>query len=315
MVRDSDFRHSHTHHAAPTGDDIAAHINEMQPKETNLSNVAHLLTEAHAHRPGQYHEDLTKVNTALHEKGILTDMNVVGVRGEDLIARDNNGHVRVYDSHNTKYSYEDNGGNYNDKFGRNKGTFGFNPDGSGIYQVAGRDNAWTIADDMLKQQGIEHPTKNQRGNFVREMAAANPGTDLSKLAPGEELTIPASTYKPDKISPERSSIAASQAYAELNTNFDGASVALRNHSETWGMQNYMHKDQIDAALKDPSTPANERPGLEFMSKNFDALKVSNGWYKNCITDESLAQWKADQARHIENRKIQAFEDRVRHLLF
>jgi hypothetical protein len=313
-TREPEFQRNYyapLHPTKPTGDDIVADIHEMRANETNLFRVAALLTDAHAHRPGVYQQDLHKVNAALHDKGILPGMDVVGVRGEDLVARDKQGHVRLYDSKNTNYSYEDNGGDYNDKFGTNKGKFGYNADGSGIYQVAGKDNAWSIANDVLKNEGLEHPTSNQRANFIKELAEDNPDKDLAKLRPGDELTIPPGTVKLDKISPERASIAASQAYAELNTNYDGGTVALAHHSGIWGGQNYMDKNQIKAALDNPATAPVDRPGLEFLNRNFDVLKDKNGgYYNNSITEDTLAKWKADQARHIDDRKTSAFLDRV-----
>ncbi len=309
MTREAEYQERHR--TTPTGDDIAGEIEHMGPHQTNLSRVAELLTVDHAHRPGLYQADLSQVNKTLHDQGILADVELVGVRGQDLVARDGQGHVRVYDSKNINYSYEDNGGNYDDKFGKNKGTFGYNADGSGIYKVAAGDNTWSIAGDILKNQGVKNPTANQQANYRIELSQANPGMDLHKLHVGDELTIPPSTTKLDSISAERASISASQAYAELNTNYSAATVALANHSGFFGNQHYMDASQLKGALNSPDTAAVDRPGLEFLSRNFETLKEkSGGYYKNCITEDSLADWKADQARHIDDRKTGAFLDRV-----
>ncbi len=304
-VREQDLHHESRRTPAPTGDQIAAEVHDhVGQTDTNLSKVAAMLTDAHAHRPGVWQQDLAKVNKALHENGVLTNMEIVGVQGRDFAVRDQEGRVKLVDSSNTNYSYDRNG-NLDNQFGRNKGTFESNSDGSGKYTVSAKDNGWSIAHDILKSQGVEHPTANQQANYLKELAQANPHKDLAKLHVGEQLTIPASTNKLDSTTVLDSGIPKSSALEgdrlSVVAGYNAGTAALAKYSGGGGFQSHMNADQINSALSNPDTPAADKPGLQFLSRNYEALKGSGILYGDSITQESLDAWKLTQARHIGER--------------
>jgi len=83
---------------AHTGDTIADQIRQHQSTDNDLSDVARSLADAHADRPAMWRQDLAQTNDALHEKGFLPGMDIIGVSGQDLVTRDSSGTVRQFDS-------------------------------------------------------------------------------------------------------------------------------------------------------------------------------------------------------------------------
>ncbi len=296
-------RHHHPHHShreaqhTPTGDDMAndihAHLNSY---DTDLSRVAEFLVKDHERRPSQYPQDLGKVNTALHDQRILPSVDIVGVQGQDFVTRDREDHstVRRYDSRNINYNYPDNGGIDDRRFGRHQGEYVARADGSGTYTVAAKDNSYSIAGDILKHQGIQSPSETDKAAFQRQIAYANPDKDLAKLYVGDELKIPAITGRFDNIPTDRQSIYGS---------YDAANHILDKYSHTLYLtQNHISAERLNNLLNS-SIPEEDRRGLQFMSRNFEALKDrSSIVFNGQITQESLDAWKADQVRHIDDRR-------------
>src|ERR1700722_19773444 len=116
----------------PNGDTIAGQIQQHKSTDTDLSDVAHSLTDAHAHRPGLWQQDLKKANDAMHKQGLLPGMDIVGVKGQDLVTKDSSGKTQLVDSTNIGSRHTEGIDIYNAKstdIGGRHATV--NPDGSG----------------------------------------------------------------------------------------------------------------------------------------------------------------------------------------
>jgi hypothetical protein len=295
----------------PTGDTIADQVKHHQSTDTNLSDVAHSLTDAHAHRPGMWQQDLKKANDSMHKQGLLPGVDIVGMNGQDMITRNQQtGQVQRVDSTNTASRHNEgmSGGNQwsaksNDVGGRH-GTV--NPDGSGTVTAQRGDNSpWQLSQAVLKSQGIDHPTPNQMANYEKELEKAN-GKKVSQIKPGEEIKIPASTKAGNQTDfvGDRAGAAATAEKAGVDTQYDQAAAAASKFAGA--DTNILHRTtppsisqaDITKALQSPDLSDADKKGLNFLKDNFEKLKNTDsgalGLYKTGVIFQSnIAKGKTD----------------------
>lgn len=181
---------------APSGEQIADYIKDNKTESSSFTEVAQMLTDAHAHRPGLWQDDLAQVNAELHRQGIIPELTLVGVQGQDLIARDSDGGIVSIDSSNLSNRQEEQPISAEQIDGRTAiTTF----DGAGSITVKSGDTTWGIVNDVLASQGVENPTDNQIANYLIEMEKLN-GHSLDRIHPGDVLKYPPVTRGGDSTS-------------------------------------------------------------------------------------------------------------------
>jgi len=270
--------------------------------DTNLTGVAQLLTDAHAHQPSNYQQELQQATTAMHDKGLLPGLDIVGMKGQDMVVRDQNtGRVQLVDSTNTNSRHDQgiSGGNTwqaesTTIGGRNATT---NPDGTGTVTAGPGDKSpWVLSQAILKSQGIDNPTPNQMANYQLELEKAN-GMKVGQFKPGQEIKIPASTTTGDQtdFTKDRATAQTQAQKTTIDKQYDQAQKMLDKygHSTFMGMgEDHITKDDITKALQDKKTPAADREGLQFLADNFDKLSKSNGPHgAPLITDTTVKNQK------------------------
>jgi len=288
----------------PNGDSIAEQVSHHQSTDTNFSDVAHSLTEAHAHRPGLWQQDLEKTNDALHEKGVLPGMDIVGVKGQDLVTRDSSGNVQLVDSTNIT-SVHDQGysaGSTSEIGGRYTTT---NADGSGtVTAKRGDSSPWVLSQAVLRSQGIDNPTANQMANYQIELERTN-GINVSQIKPGDEIIIPASTRAGDQtdFGGDRAAAQAQADKAAVDKQYDEATAAMNKFGEgtSWLGTNYISRDDIDTAMTRGDLTDADKRGLQFLDKNYDRIASPEGFWAGGVWPSGLDKWKTDSEERIQER--------------
>jgi len=287
----------------PNGDSIADQVRHHQSNDVNLSDVASSLTDAHAHRPGVWQEDLAKTNAALHANGILPGMDIVGIKGQDFVTRDSQGHVQLVDSTNITSRHTDShSGGARDIGGRHAN---LNPDGSGTVEAQRGDNSgWVLSQALLRSQGIDKPTPNQMANYQLELEHLN-GKPVSQFKPGDQIKVPPSAKSGDQTDfvAERANAAEARDKSVVDHNYDLAARALDKFASSGGIirSSNISMDDINKALTGTVTE-DERKGLTFLRDHYQQLQN---------TDTSLTGGKVgviyqsnlDAARTAEENKI------------
>jgi hypothetical protein len=305
----------------PNGDSIADQVKHHQSTDTNFSDVAHSLTDAHAHRPGMWQEDLAKTNAALHAQGILPGMDIVGVRGQDLLTRDSSGQVQLVDATNisTRHNEGLSGGNAwsaqsSDVGGRHATT---NPDGSGTVTAQRGDNsAWVLSQALLKSQGIDNPTPNQMANFQMELEKAN-NKKVSQFKPGEEIKVPPASKAGDQTDfvGDRAGAQAKKEKEAVDAQYDLGSKAASKFAgaDTSRLMQTVppsiSQADITKALSGNITE-DERKGLTFLRDNYDRLQNRDsgtlGLYKTGVIFQSnLEKGKTTDEARVQDRLASA----------
>jgi len=292
----------------PNGDTIADQVKRHQSTDTNLSDVAHSLTDAHAHRPGMWQQDLAKANDAMHNKGLLPGLDLVGVRGQDLVTRDGQGHVQLVDSTDTKSRHSSgySGGSTWQAQSKDIGgrSAGINPDGSGTVKAQSGDNSpWVLSQAVLKSQGIDNPTPNQMANYQMELEKAN-NKKVSQIKPGDDIQIPPFSQAGGQTDfrGDRAGAQAATERTSVNQQFDEATAALRKFGYNLIGDNKMTQADIQKALgRNDLTPADQR-GLQFMNSNYDQLSTrnSNGHWSG-ISDTGLDNGRTKAQGGVQDR--------------
>lgn len=293
----------------PTGDSIATTIGNRDVRnELPYADLAKDLSDAHARRPGLWQQDLDKVNKALHDKGMLPGLDIIGTKGQDLVTRDKDGKTVLVDASGHSRQHVVEGGGACKKFGDAGRTGEMNPDGSGKYKIQKNDNAWNVSRDILKAQGEEKPSANQVANYIKELQRFNGVSDLAKLQPGQEIKIPPRVTGGDKteFTRERAADTIKGMNDKVGEAADSYSAAVDKFGR--GAGSFRHVDQ--AAIKDALANGNptpdERKALEFMQKNYDQMKFKPGTFsvaQEGIYPEQIANWKAAELKKIDNARI------------
>ena len=171
----------------PDGQSIAVKVDALSARDT-FEGVVRDLQLSHAHRPGKFQEDLDRTNDALHKKGILPDVSIVGIHGRDFLAVNTSKTAEIYDSQNlSRHKAYDAKSTLKENELKN---LTINKDGSGLYTVAKNESDWTIARKILKVNGQKEVTSNQIANYVKELERANGVQSLALLHKGDSLHIP-----------------------------------------------------------------------------------------------------------------------------
>lgn len=305
----------------PTGDSIATTIRNRDVRnELPYADLAKDLTDAHAHRPGVWQQDLEKVNKALHEKGLLPGLDIVGTRGQDLVTKDKNGKIQIVDSTDPSRTREDAAKRSTPINGRQAE---INPDGSGTVKVGKHDNPWKFSKDVLKSQGIEEPTANQIANYTKELERLNGKGSMAKFQEGQEIKIPGgvSTKGSDQtqFAGDRIEAKAKKEQTDLQKQHDdldatrykfaGASSLMRST-----IPPSISKADIDYALD----PKNGREVTDSDRKNLMALKADFDKYKtpgsvltlgeDRIFGSGIDSWQKQQSEAIEKRRVLSYAD-------
>jgi len=297
------------------GDTIADQVKHHQSTDTNISDVAHSLTDAHAHRPGLWQQDLAKANDALHKQGLLPGVDVVGMRGQDMVTRDQQtGKVQLVDSTNTasRHNAGFNGPRQDastDVGGRHATT---NTDGSGTVTAKSGDNSpWVLSQAVLKSQGIDNPSPNQMANYQMELEKAN-GKKVGQFKPGDDIKIPPFTTAGDKTDfvGDRAGAQATKEKADVDKQYDEASAALKKFAGggvNLGITDSrnMNRDDINTALQRTDLTDADKRGLQFLSQNYDKLATSGGIYRSGVWGSSLDKAKTAAEAQVQNKLASA----------
>lgn len=313
-------RHRETQ--GPTGDSIATTIRNRDVRnELPYADLAKDLTDAHAHRPGVWQQDLDKVNKALHEKGLLPGLDIVGTRGQDLIAKDKDGKIKVVDSTDPTRSHEDTAKSTAAINGRKAEV---NADGSGTVKVGKHDNPWNLSKDVLKSQGIDNPTPNQIANYTKELERLNGKDAMKKFHEGQDIKLPpgVSAKGADKteFAGDRIEAKAKQEQADLqkqHDDFEAARAKYAGAGSSFGERTLppsLSKKDIDYVL-DPKNGLNptgdERKALTAMRDKFDDLAKGSNWNTitpNRIFSGGIDTWQETAKADIEKRRVLAYAD-------
>jgi hypothetical protein len=277
----------------PNGDSIAGQIKQHQSTDTDFSDVAHSLTDAHAHRPGLWQQDLKKANDAMHQKGLLPGMDIVGVKGQDLVTKDSSGKTQLVDSTDISSKHTAGIDIYNAKstdIGGRHATV--NPDGSGTVTAGRGDNSpWVLSQALLKEQGVDKPTPNQMANYQMEIEKAN-GKKVGQIKPGDSIKIPPYSKGGDStdFAPDRIENQDKKDKAAVDANYDDAKKALDKFAGAdtpWYSKTNppsLSKEDIEKGLApDSGATPEERKGLEFIKANYDRLQATgNHVWKNGV---------------------------------
>jgi hypothetical protein len=297
--------------AIPTGDSIAQKVQALHQGDS-LASIVQDLNTAHARRPGLWQQDLAKVNQSLHDQGILPGVDIVGVRGQDLVTKDAQGHVDLYDATNpTSHKSLDAGGTTTIN-GRDAV---LSADGSGTLAVKKGDSLWSISRDVLKAQGVDNPSDNQIANYVKELNHANTQS-LKNLKPGDVIDLPPAMKGgyDTSFAPERGDAITQKEQDAATEKWTDATNALNKFGYGIFGSSNMTKDDITSALARTDLTDQDKQGLQFLQENFDQLKnVGQGFLPNFRGDAiylgGLDQWKSDQFQQAEIDSLQAFQDR------
>ncbi len=294
----------------PTGDTIAQHL-QGRKEGDSLLDVANALTDAHAHRPGLFQQDLAAVNQKLHDQGILPGFDIVGVRGQDLVTKNTSlGVTEIFDSTNLNNHHADVTGSTAMINGR-KATIG--ADGSGQLIVKKGDNNWAISRDVLKSQGIESPTDTQIANYEKELVKANGKGSLAMIYAGETIKLPPSMKggANTEFTDDRANGAEQKAKDQITEETDAAKAAMAKTNWTLGSGFNVSKSEIMNDLNRSDLTDQERKGFEFLRDNFDQMKdVGKGFLgaDGKIWEGGLQQWKDNALRAAELDSFQARKD-------
>jgi hypothetical protein len=299
--------------ARNNGDTIADQIKHHQKTDTDLSDVQHSLTDAHAHRPGLWQADLAKANKALHDSGILPGMDIVGTRGQDLVMKDKDGHTQIVDATNTNHKHQDNaGGNDSTINGRHAK---LNPDGSGTV-TAGHDDkyGWNLSKDLLKNQGIDNPTPNQMANYEKELEKLN-GKKVSQFKNGEEIKVPPTTKGGDNTEfvGDRAEDKAKTDKAAVDKQAEEGEAAIKKFAPAGANllvtdSRNMNQDDITKALKRTDLTDADKRGLEFLRDNYDKLATTGSIYRSGVYGSNVEKWKTGQEQSIEQKRVLTYMD-------
>jgi hypothetical protein len=286
---------------APTGETIAKQL-EGLTQQSNFADITNALTDAHAHRPGLFQQDLAAVNAKLHEQGILPDFNIVGVRGQDLVATDASGKTTLFDSTNLSYHHEDTTGSTAQINGRDAT---LNPDGSGKVTVKQGDTVWSISNDVLKAQGIENPTANQIANYVKELEHSNTISRRHPIRKGDQITLPPAVQNSanTEFTDDRANGEENKTVADINDTFAAAEAAIAK-TKFYGIPfQGIDKARLQGFLDGNDLNDQERKGMQFLVNDYDQFqnKVTTRYGQPEVWfDESLVnkwqQTSLDQAR-------------------
>lgn len=299
----------------PTGDSIAQKVHTRSATD-NFADIARDLTDDHQHRPGLFQADLAKVNTELHARGILPGVDIVGVRGQDLVTRDSTGKVQVYDATNLSRHHDDTAANPSASIGDNGRVASLNPDGSGSYKIKQGDTTWSVAKDILKAQGDNNPSNNSIANYIKELEKANPGQKLDKLHPNDTINLPASTRGGDgtEFVGDRAEATASAARDATQKTHDEASAALVKFASAGTLFGHdlgnanITKDDVTKALAQPDLSDADRRGLTFIRDNYDSLAQHDGVFtpNGTVYVRGLDTWQQNQNAATEQTRITAY---------
>lgn len=294
----------------PTGDSIAKTIENRDAVRNELpyADLSKDLAEAHARRPGLWQQDLDKVNTALHNKGMLPGLDIIGTSGQDLVTRNKEGKTILVDASGHSRQHVVEGGGLCKKFGDSGRTGEMNSDGSGKYTIQKHDNAWNVSRDILKAQGEDKPSANHIANFIKELQRFNGVSDLGKLHPGQEIKIPPRVVAGDKTEFTRDR--AADQIKGMNDKVEESAASYNAAIEKFGtgMGYFKHLDQasIKEALANGNPTSTERKSLEFMQKNYDQMKFEQGTFSVAapgIYSDQIAQWKAAELKKIDDARV------------
>lgn len=299
------------------GDTLAVQIKSKQAGDSYGDVVTGILDD-YRRRPGLFAQDMALVSDAFHEKGLLTNLTIVGIQGQDLVARDGKGNAVTVDAQGLDHTHLHDVTTTDTKEGNRSIQMG--SDGSGSYALTkwdiGRDKngrsfvgSWTIAQDILKARGIDNPTPNQEGNFIKELEAFN-GKSLKDFKPGDIVKIPPAVKGGDQseFGPERSEdgdrkLAADKQKREdnLEKTYESARNAFMFATSAGGTMSpggLLNRADLDIALNNPNVSADLKGGLEFLRDAMDRQDPILSPYKNLIYLESLDKWKESSQKRI-----------------
>lgn len=310
----------------PTGDSIAASIRNRDVRnELPMADLARDLNAAHARRPGAFQQDLAKVNEALHEKGILPGVDIVGTRGQDLVTRDRKtGATRVVDASNPTIDDGKRGAQLD--AARSKADIGgrkadIGPDGSGTVKVAKGDNPWKLSEDVLKSQGIKEPTANQIANYQIELNRLNGKDAMRRFHEGQEIKLPpavsakgndSTQFAGDRI--ERTAKKEQEDLKEKSESLDLTRYKFAGASSTFRstIPPSISKADIDYAL-DPKNKMDltnqDRKNLMELKADFDKYKTPGGVLtlgEDRIFSSGITGYQKQQSAEIERKRVQAY---------
>lgn len=290
----------------PTGESMAENI-QGRNEDSNFSDLARELNMAHDRRPGLFQEDLAKVNEALHSQGILNEVQIIGVDGQDLVGRLSNGAVVKYDSmdldRNTLSADVRYIGNNNPIGGRDTQ---INADGSGQITVQSGDTGHKIAEDVLRAQGNEEPTPREIANYWREMQVTNNITG-DRMHPGDVLKLPThvSGGADTVFNDARANDAEEAKIAEIQTNTTNALAAIHKTDHwNWGKPYSISLDEINRGLTQGNLTPEQAAGYKFLATNYNQLKAADG----LIWQDQLERWSQQQIRYAELESFQQRKD-------
>jgi hypothetical protein len=291
----------------PNGDSAADQVQHHLSTDSNLGDVAHALTEDHAHRPGAWQQDLQKTNAALHEKGMLPGLDIVGMRGQDFVTRDAQGHTQIVDATNIYSHHEDRAAGDGAVNGRHEH---HNTDGSGTVQAKPGDNRqWQLSQDLLKSQGIEKPTPNQMANYQIELEKLN-GKSVSQFKPGDEIKIPPTARGGDQTEfvGDRADKTARQEKENIDRQATEAKDALEKFAGHGFNSSNLNQDDITEALKKTDLSPADTRGLQFLHDHYDELAESGLLSRRAVYGTGIEQWKTTQEKQAEQRRVSAYLD-------
>jgi hypothetical protein len=294
----------------PDGDAIAGQIRHHNSTDTDLSDVAQSLTNAHAHRPGLWQQDLDKANTSLHQQGLLMGMDIVGIHGQDIVMKNEySGDNVLIDSTDINHQHADTTGEKGSTVNGREANL--NPDGSGTV-IAGRDDkyGWVLASDLLKNQGIDDPTSNQMANYQIELERLN-GRPVSEFRRGDEIQVPPSVINDGttEFSSDRIEDKYKSSVNQVDQQANEAEDALKKF-HGWGQglnflgTSYITEGDIDTALKRDDLTVADTRGLEFLKENYSALENHDGFHADkAIFNGGIEQWKTAHETELENNRV------------
>jgi len=295
----------------PNGDQIAKQVTAKT--NDNFVDIARELTDAHNHRPGLYNQDLAKVNEAMHAKGLLPGVDIVGVNGQDFVAKKADGSVSYIDATDLSRTHDAKALGTSDINGR-KATL--NADGSGTVEVKAGDSAWTISRDVLKQQGVANPTDNQIANYTKELTQANGKSTMDHLRPGmEPLKLPPASKDSfdTQFTNDRADAAQNKDIAAINDNFAAAKDAL-SRTNFYGIDfQGISKERLQGMLTTMTDLTdNQKKGLNFLVANYSQFEQhvtgrpgttqDRSWFDSALLDKR-------QADEIRQAQLDAFQMR------
>lgn len=296
-----------------TGDSIAQELNGRKPGDS-LADVAKDLTDAHNHRPGLFDQDLAKVNEKLHDQGILPEFTLIGVKGQDLVAKDSSGNITLIDATKTDRTHTLKGTDTDTSL--NGRDAKLNPDGSGQVTVKQGDTPWSISEDVLKKQGIDNPTPTQIANYIKELDRLNGKHRMAHLRPGDPVNLPPATVSGDQtdFTSERANDQLTGWNADLQKQVDAAKQVIKDlHYDGVDWNANINKGEIADALSKPDLTDDQRKALQFLDANFDQLKNTGAFVNSTFMSVfgrgdsiwmgGLDQYEQDQEEKLAERAL------------